>query len=247
MGVWTDRAQGSLLSPIASNSFPNGCVMEMNSTVDQVQPRAPKSSPWAEQADEDLLLAYRNRGDRRAFEELVHRYEGELFSYLRHYLGDAEMADDAFQATFLQVHLKCDQFEPGRKVRPWLYTVATNQAIDAQRRNRRHRMVSLDRHAGGEGQDEDAGTLYGLLDGRERDPRDLSQSAEAGESVRRAVDELPDPLRQVVALVYYQGFKYREAADVLSIPVGTVKSRLHAAIGKLTQELGSTQPVSQHV
>ena len=54
--------------------------------------------------------------------------------------GDAEMADDAFQATFLQVHLKCDYFEPGRKVRPWLYTVATNQAIDAKRRNRRSRV-----------------------------------------------------------------------------------------------------------
>lgn len=218
--------------------------MEMNTTVDQVQLSAPESSPFTDWADEDLLLAYRSRGDRRAFEELVHRYEGELYNYLRHYLGDAEMAEDAFQATFLQVHLKCDQFEPGRRVRPWLYTVATNQAIDAQRRNRRHRTVSLDRRAGGEGCDYDSGTLGELLDGRERDPGDLSESLEDGETVRRAVDELPEPLRQVVALVYYQGFKYREAADVLAIPVGTVKSRLHAAMGKLTQELGSTQPVS---
>ncbi len=81
------------------------------------------------------------------FEELVRRYEKELYGYLRHYLGNAEMAEDVFQQTFLQVHLKCDQFEPGRKVRPWLYTVATNQAIDYQRRNRRHRMSSLNRAA----------------------------------------------------------------------------------------------------
>ena len=79
------------------------------------------------------------------FAELVRRYERELYSYLRRYLGDAEMAEDAFQAAFLQVHLKCQQFEAGRSVRPWLYTIATNQAIDAQRRSRRHRMVSLDR------------------------------------------------------------------------------------------------------
>ena len=219
----------------------------MNSTVDMLQPRASRVTPSPEWTDEELLLTYRSRGDRRAFEVLVHRYEGELYSYLRHYLGDAEMAEDAFQATFLQVHLKCDQFEPGRKVRPWLYTVATNQAIDAQRRNRRHRMVSLDRHRGGEGQEYDAGTLMELLDGREADPGDLSASAEDGESVRRAVDQLPELLRQAVALVYYQGFKYREAADVLGIPVGTVKSRLHAAIGKLNQELGSASPISEHV
>ena len=79
------------------------------------------------------------------FEELVRRYEKELYGYLRHYLGDAEMAEDVFQHDFLQVHLKCDQFEPGRKVRPWLYTIAINQAIDFQRRNRRHRMTSLNR------------------------------------------------------------------------------------------------------
>ena len=81
---------------------------------------------------------------------LVHRYERELYSYLRRYLGDAAMAEDAFQGTFLQIHLKCGQFEPGRKFRPWLYTIATNQAIDAQRRNKRHRMVSLDRRQKGE-------------------------------------------------------------------------------------------------
>src|ERR1051325_8707465 len=93
--------------------------------------------------DEELLVRYRDTADRQAFAELVRRYERELFSYLRRYLGDASMAEDAFQATFLQVHLKCDQFEEGRKVRPWLYTVATNQAIDAQRRKKRHRNVSL--------------------------------------------------------------------------------------------------------
>ena len=77
------------------------------------------------------------------FAELVHRYERDLFNYLRRYLGDADQADDAFQATFLQVHLKRDQFEACRTFRPWLYTLATHQAIDLQRRNRRHRMLSL--------------------------------------------------------------------------------------------------------
>src|SRR6476620_11183319 len=84
-----------------------------------------------ELTDEELLARVRLAEDRAAFTELVHRYERELFSYLRRYLGDAEMAEDAFQATFLQVHLKSHQFEEGRKVRPWLYTIATHQPIDA--------------------------------------------------------------------------------------------------------------------
>ncbi len=144
-----------------------------------MRPTSPPSSEWS---DEDLLLEYRSRQNRRAFEQLVRRYEGELYNYLRHYLGDAEMAEDAFQATFLQVHLKCQRFEPGRKVRPWLYTVATNQAIDAQRRNRRHRMVSLDHRSAGKGNDEDGGSLVELLESQETDPFDQADAAEQHES-----------------------------------------------------------------
>ncbi|MBN2025027.1 MAG: RNA polymerase sigma factor [Pirellulales bacterium] len=193
-------------------------------------------APSDERTDEELLLEYRDRGNREAFERLVHRYERELYNYLRHYLGDAQMADDAFQTTFLQVHLKCDTFEPDRKFRPWLYTVATNQAIDAQRRNRRHRMVSLDRRFGAESGD-DVTALVNLLDAQEVDPLDQLEADERARVVRDAVDRLPDALREVIALVYYQGMKYREAADVLSIPVGTVKSRLHAAVYRLNEAL----------
>src|SRR5580658_6419697 len=122
----------------------------------------------SERSDERLLLDYRSKGDSGAFEELVHRYERELYSYLRRYLGDAALAEDAFQTTFLQVHLKCNQFEEGRKFRPWLYTIATNQAIDAQRRNKRHRLVSLDRR---QTQDsDDLGSLIELLVSKENGP-----------------------------------------------------------------------------
>jgi len=211
----------------------------MNGTIEQAQLEATKVGPLSERSDEDLLLEYRHRGDRPSFDTLVQRYERELFGYLRHYLGDADMADDVFQQTFLQVHLKCQKFEPGRKVRPWLYTVATNQAIDYQRRNRRHRMVSLDRR-GSKPSNEDAGALVELLDDPEPNPGEVAETAERGDQLRQAVDELPETTRQVVMLVYFQGLKYREAAEVLSIPVGTVKSRLHAAINRLSDTLTRT-------
>jgi RNA polymerase sigma-70 factor (ECF subfamily) len=117
----------------------------MSTAIQTKKVRDTGPAVWSAKSDEELLLAYRDDGEWRAFEELVHRYERELYSYLRRYLGDAAMAEDVFQSAFLQLHLKCDKYEPGRPVRPWLYTIATNQAIDAQRRTRRHRLVSLDR------------------------------------------------------------------------------------------------------
>ena len=131
-----------------------------------------------------MLLAYRSKADRGAFEELVRRYEKELYGYLRHYLNDAEMAEDVFQQTFLQIHLKCDQFEEGRKVRPWLYTVATNQAIDCQRRNKRHRMASLDRRAQGDFEGE-PGALIESLGGAVSRSRSEVESAEAAKTSPR--------------------------------------------------------------
>ena len=208
-----------------------------NGTIEHLQPCANGTNALIDRTDEELLLDYRSRSDRAAFEELVRRYEKELYGYLRHYLGDAEMAEDVFQQAFLQVHLKCDQFEEGRKVRPWLYTVATNQAIDYQRRNRRHKIISLDRHMQHSTEGE-MGSLVEMLDGAETGPSEEAESTEQCEQLRNAVDELPEQTRQVVLLVYFKGLKYREAAEVLDIPVGTVKSRLHAAIQKLGETLG---------
>ena len=188
--------------------------------------------------DEQLLIDYRLSGDRELFAQLVYRYERELYIYLRRYLGDAQMAEDTFQATFLQIHLKADKFEEGRRFRPWLYTIATNQAIDCKRRNKRHNMVSLDRPR--EFESEDVGRLVDLLESNDSDPADTVQQGERRKMVRQTLDQLPETMHAVVQLVYYQGMKYREAADVLDIPVGTVKSRLHAAIARLSDVWEST-------
>jgi RNA polymerase sigma-70 factor (ECF subfamily) len=193
-------------------------------------------------SDEELLLGYRQSSEPSLFQELVRRYERELYSYLRRYLGDAEMAEDAFQAAFLQVHLKCDQYEPGRAFRPWLYTIATNQAIDAQRRSRRHRMVSLDRSSPKDG--EDVGKLLDLLTSKEPTAPAQLNAAERAAWLHAAVEQLPEGLRDVVHLVYFQELKYREAAEALNIPVGTVKSRMHAAVAKLNEIWNQSQPPS---
>jgi RNA polymerase sigma-70 factor (ECF subfamily) len=189
-------------------------------------------------------LARFRRGQKEAFAVLVRRYERELYGYLRRYLGDANLADDVFQNTFLQLCVKIAQYEAGRPVRPWLYTIATHQAIDAMRRNGRHQALSLDQqneeHADGE-----VGGLADLLEAADTGPLDAVLKVEQRDRVRASVDALPDFLRKVVILAYYQGLKYREIADVLGIPVGTVKSRLHAALMKLQESWAAGPAVRQ--
>ncbi|MCX7700503.1 MAG: sigma-70 family RNA polymerase sigma factor [Gemmataceae bacterium] len=185
-------------------------------------------SRWS---DEDLLTAF-CRGQREAFGVLVRRYERELYGYLRRYLGDDYLADDVFQNTFLQVYQKAEQYDASRRVRPWLYTIATNQAVDALRRQNRHAAISLDQTAG-ESSDGDWRSLLELLEASGGDPLEHLLSEERRVLVRAAVDQLPDFLRQVVILAYYQGLKYRDVANILGIPVGTVKSRLHSALLRL--------------
>jgi len=189
-------------------------------------------------SDEDLLARFRT-GETEAFGALVRRYEKELFGYLRRYLGDADLADDVFQNTFLQLYTKIAQYEAGRPVRPWLYTIATHQAIDALRRNGRHQALSLDQNRK-ELPNGEVRSLVDLLESRGPGTLEVLQGEERKERVRATVDGLPDFLRQVVVLAYYQGLKYREVADVLGIPVGTVKSRLHAALVKLQEAWGAS-------
>jgi RNA polymerase sigma-70 factor (ECF subfamily) len=194
--------------------------------------------------DEELLLEYRLTGSSAVFETLVKRYERELYNYLRRFLSNQVLAEDAFQATFMQVHLKCHLFDVQRKVRPWLYTVATNQAIDIQRRNRRHRLVSLDRP--NRVQHNELGSLVDVLSGREDEPVSGLEQGERKEWIRQAVAALPEQLRSAVKLVYFRGMKYREAADELAVPVGTVKSRLHSAVKRLGKAWDDAQPPVQN-
>jgi RNA polymerase sigma-70 factor (ECF subfamily) len=189
--------------------------------------------PLSNCSDEELLGSFR-RGKREAFGVLVRRYQGELFGYLRRYLGDSTLAEDVFQNTFLQVYTKIGKYDPGRPVRPWLYTIATHQAIDALRRQGRQQAVSLEQERVNGTGDE----LHYLLDMLETPGPSPPEHAEGEERrllVREGVNRLPDFLRQVVILAYYQGLKYKDIADIMDIPVGTVKSRLHAALLRLQE------------
>ncbi len=191
-------------------------------------------------SDESLLLDYVQNGNRASFDALVRRFEREIFNYLRRYLGDEHLAEDAFQGCFLLLHRKCHQFEPGRKLRPWLYRIATNQANDLLRRNRRHKSVSLEAARQGNGDGENAPSLLDIVADRDQLPIDALASIEECQRMSSAVARLPDWLKQPILLIIYQGLKYREAAAVIGIPLGTLKSRLAEAVRRLSLTVRSS-------
>ncbi len=211
------------------------------SAMTSVSIRLPTSDKAdAHQADGELLVQYAQTSDRRAFDELVRRYEREIFNYLRKYLGDRHLAEDAFQATFLQLHRKCRQFEPGRELRPWLYRIAANQANDLLRRNRRHKSISLDASMHVDDRCDGQAALQDCLAGHDQPPDARLETAEDCRQAASALDQLPDWLKQPVVLVILQGLKYREAASMIGIPLGTLKSRLYEAVKRIGGRVNAT-------
>jgi RNA polymerase sigma-70 factor (ECF subfamily) len=192
-------------------------------------------------SDEQLMIRYREDGRAAYFSELVRRYERELYRYLARYLGDPTSAEDVFQNTFLQVHLKRGLFENGRPFRPWLYAIATHQAVDALRKAGRHPTVSLDQRLNSARSESNARNLIDLLVGDNDGPLAELEDSERQQWVRESIARLPDTLRQTLILAYHQDLKYREIAEILKIPVGTVKSRLHAALEKLQRMARSSK------
>lgn len=186
----------------------------------------------SEPTDEELVASYLETRCASDFEKLVKRYERELYTFLRRFLGDAQQAEDVFQATFLSVHLRIDQFEKGRRFRPWLYAIASNKGIDFMRRNRRHQATSLDAKSIYSDSDD---SIAQNLEGSESTPDEKAMFNETGARVRVALRELSEPTQHLIQLAFYQGMKYSDIADILQIPLGTVKSRVFTAIRKLNQ------------
>jgi len=182
---------------------------------------------WSNWTDEDLLLEYRCTGIREAFEELVHRYERELYNYLYRYLGNSADAEDIFQKTFLAVLRNCDKFDVGRTFRPWLYTIATNEANNSLRKAKRFRVVSQI-----EDDSKDC-SIVDSIESSEPEPFAEQMDREIASKVREAVEQLPKQLKQAVYMVYFQGMTYREAAEEVGIHFTALSLRLKKAVGKL--------------
>jgi RNA polymerase sigma-70 factor (ECF subfamily) len=178
--------------------------------------------------DERLLAEY-FAGDRSGFEALVRRYHKELFRFALRFTNSSAAAEDVVQEAFLQVHLAGSSFDMSRRFKPWLFTIAANKARDWLRSRSRRHEVPLDAPINGSG--EGGESFGGLLAG---DDPSLDESLETEEKrrvVQRVIRKMPEHLREALVLGYFHRFPYKEMAEILDVPLGTVKSRLHAAVG----------------
>lgn len=177
--------------------------------------------------DEQLLREYL-QGKAASFELLVRRHTQELFQFVVRFTGESLAAEDVVQETFLQVHTSAASFDPARRFKPWLFTIAANKARDYLRRRNRRQELPFEARLGGE---EDTGRRFlDLLAIEDRSADDDLLMEEKRGAVRSAVETMPVKLREVLVLAYYHRFPYKEIAEILDVPVGTIKSRLHAAI-----------------
>ncbi len=185
-----------------------------------------RSSPFDGRSDEEVFVEFRS-GDAAAYKELIERFHDDLLRFLTRLVGDRAAAEDLFQETFLQIHLSADTFDASRRFRPWLFTIAANKGRDLLRKKKRRRTVELSAPLRGS----DRGTsMVDLLEVDIPAPDERLDADEQDRLVQLALDDLGAPLREVLVLGYFQRLSYARIAEDLGIPLGTVKSRMHAAV-----------------
>lgn len=187
------------------------------------------------------------RGDPEAFRVLVERYQGRAYRLALRVLRDEERARDAVQDAFLKAYVNLDRFEGRSSFYTWLYRLVMNLCLDARRRDRSSRMVEapepadLDRLGSPDSRPADELTFRE----HEQGPEDELDRGQLRAALARAIEELPDAARETLILREVEGLSYAEIAEALSIPKGTVMSRLHYArrrVQELLRRAGVAEP-----
>jgi RNA polymerase sigma-70 factor (ECF subfamily) len=182
--------------------------------------------------DAELFARYA-AGEQDAFRKLVTRYRNSLYNFLRQFLGRHDLVEDVFQETFLQLFASRDNFDTSKPLKPWLFTIAANKAKDALRKQQRNYAVSIGTIAKSE--DISFGEMLNSLASDDVTPEQQLQKEEVAVKVRRIIANMSPDLREILILAYFQRFSYKQMAEILSIPIGTVKSRLHTAVGRFSK------------
>ena len=185
------------------------------------------------QTDAELLACFA-AGDEVAFRQIVNRYKNGLYAFLRHFINQHDLIEDVFQETFLQLFISRESFDTTRPLRPWLFTIAANKAKDALRKRQRTSAIAIGTIA-------DSGEMsfdevLNTLSSDSTAPYEKLDQDEIASRVRTVISDMPENLREILILAYFNKFSYKQMAQVLSIPIGTVKSRLHTAVGRFAKD-----------
>ncbi|MGC9316535.1 MAG: sigma-70 family RNA polymerase sigma factor [Armatimonadota bacterium] len=181
----------------------------------------------------EQLVERAKTGDRRAFGRLVDEYKDKIYNYVARMLNDPYEAEDVTQEAFLRAFRSLPRFRGASSFHTWLYRIASNLAIDVVRRRKRQEPTfSLDEPLEG-----DDGEYEREIADETGGPEEASTTRETRVAVRRAIMDLPEKLRDVMILYELQGETYEDIAQILDVPLGTVKSRLFNARNRLKEDL----------
>lgn len=172
--------------------------------------------------DEELMLGVRS-GNETAFAALYHRHKQGVVAFCTQMLRSADDADDVFQETFRYLFRQAPSYQPTAKFTTFLYRIARNLCIDILRRRRRWNLQALDPAA-------DA------ADDRPA-PKTRLEEQEIELGIKESLAEIPEPYREVLLFRLTRNLAYEEIAELAGVPVGTVKSRLHAGFELLRKSL----------
>lgn len=189
---------------------------------------AAADGPRAISFEDAALVESVRKGDMHAFGALVAKYQDRIYNLILRMCGQAADAEELAQETFLKALERIDQFRGKSQFYTWLFRIGTNLALSHRRRGGRIRFHPLDN--GDDGSETQADSLTAAMASRrEAAPDERAQAAESKREISAALDELDEEFRLVVVLREIEEMDYTQIADVLDVPVGTVKSRLHRA------------------
>jgi RNA polymerase sigma-70 factor (ECF subfamily) len=172
--------------------------------------------PSVTEENEQEIIAGWKRGDKRAFETLVRRYKTDAFMVAFGFVGIAEDARDLSQEAFIKAYRARARFDESRPFYPWLYRILKNHCLNFVQRNRRNLSI-------------DAEDFHREIACSRPTPLDNVETEERKQIVHAAIARLSDDHREIIVLKTFKELSYKEIADVLEVPVGTVMSRLFYA------------------
>ena len=194
---------------------------------------APRADLAARTDQEIVVLA--RAGEEAAYRELIRRYERPLFSLLYRMVRDRELAEDLAQEAFIKALNAIESYRPEYKFSSWIFKIANNAAIDHLRR-RELDTLSLEGSPHAETPEAVEATALQIGD-RQESPLDVVEARELGGQIEQAIAQLRPEYRSCILLRHVEGRAYEEIAEILSLPLGTVKTYIHRARNELRQAL----------
>ena len=195
---------------------------------------AAKGVEWSRLTDQEVVLQAR-AGLEAAYRELIRRYERPVFALLFRMVRDRELAEDLAQETFIKALNAIESYRPEFKFSSWIFKIANNAAIDHLRR-RELDTLSLDGSPHAETPEAMQATAL-QIGGRQESPLDAVEARELGGMIEQAIGQLRPEYRSCILLRHVEGRAYEEIAEILNLPLGTVKTYIHRARNELRQAL----------